>query len=452
MQPRQPAPVHTISAHLLGEWRGQLPAGLHLRLDIHTDQTIVTSLDQGNAQFLGEIVTDGSAVVINFPRIDARFVGEWRPSNRTLVGAWEQRGRAAPLIWHTPDNNLNASLSSNPPLSFAAVDQLRMDAQTPALVAATVAGNQPPLIFATGNRSAAQPSPVTPEDVWHIGSITKSMTSTLVGRLVDLGVVSWGTTITEVLGKAIPDIRPEYRSLTLLHLLSHRSGLQANLPAEAFGRFTRELKDARKERLEWARQALHSTPACEATKAFLYSNSGYIVAGAMVESVLKTSWETALKEHVCVPLGMHSVGFGAPGSKGNLVQPVGHTDEGVLKPHLPGDPSSDNPAALGPAGRVHISIADLLLYLAAHRDHHPLLRKETWEALHQPHFGGDYALGWVQKPLGLWHNGSNTLWHAEVCIGKDGRLAVAAANCATPAAVTAVSAALVLALRAPLAS
>lgn len=446
-------PADTILTHLLGEWRGQLPAGLHLRLEILTDQANLTSLDQGNSQFPGELVIDGSTMVINFPRIAARFVGEWRPSNRTIVGAWEQRG-SAPLIWHRPDSNLASPLSSpNLPLSLAAVDQLRKDAHAPALVAA-VAGNQPPLMFATGNRSAAQYSPVAPEDLWHIGSITKSMTSTLIGRLVDLGVVSWGTTITEVLGTAIPDIRPEYRSLTLLHLLSHRSGMQPNLSAESFGRFTRELTDARKERLEWARLALHSAPACEATKAYLYSNSGYIVAGAMVECLLKTSWEAALKEYVCAPLGMHSVGYGAPGAGGSLVQPVGHTEgkEGALKPHLPGDPSSDNPAALGPAGRVHISVADLLRYLGAHRDHHSLLRKETWEALHQPHFGGDYALGWVQKPLGLWHNGSNTLWHAEVCIGKDGRLAVAAANCATPAAVKAVGAALILALHAPLAS
>jgi hypothetical protein len=73
----------------------------------------------------------------------------------------------------------------------------------------------------------------------------------------------------------------------------------------------------------------------------------------------------------------------------------------------------DNPAVLGPAGRVHMSLPDLALYLDAHRDRASLLKAESWNTLHTPLFGGDYAFGWIVRPDGvLWHNGTNGQWYA----------------------------------------
>ena len=66
--------------------------------------------------------------------------------------------------------------------------------------------------------------------------------------------------------------------------------------------------------------------------------------------------------------------------------------------HPPGGPVTDNPAALGPAGRVHANFEDVLKYLAAHRDQAaPFLARASWEMLHTPPFGGPYAMGWAQR-------------------------------------------------------
>jgi hypothetical protein len=73
----------------------------------------------------------------------------------------------------------------------------------------------------------------------------------------------------------------------------------------------------------------------------------------------------------------------------------------------------------------------MLAYLAAHRDRPALLGPASWDRLHTPPFGGDYALGWTRNGAGqLWHNGSNTLWYAEAMIdsGAQAGVAFAAAN------------------------
>jgi len=92
---------------------------------------------------------------------------------------------------------------------------------------------------------------------------------------------------------------------------------------------------------------------------------------------------------------------------------------------------TDNPVALGPAGRVHMSLGDLITWLEVHRDQPAdFLTPENWQILHTPPFGGNYALGWVVMPDGsLWHNGSNTLWYADVLIDfADGLVAATTAN------------------------
>jgi hypothetical protein len=110
---------------------------------------------------------------------------------------------------------------------------------------------------------------------------------------------------------------------------------------------------------------------------------------------------------------------------------VGHA-QGLLqlRAYPPGGAVTDNPAVLGPAGRVHISLSDLLVYGGVHRDRTSYLQPAGWDMLHTPPFGGDYAMGLVRRSDGsLWHNGSNTLFYAELLIDPaGGGVAAAAAN------------------------
>jgi hypothetical protein len=78
-----------------------------------------------------------------------------------------------------------------------------------------------------------------------------------------------------------------------------------------------------------------------------------------------------------------------------------------------------------------MSLGDLLIYLEAHRDMPArLLSAASWNTLHTPPFGGDYALGWSVSPTGeLSHGGTNGKWKSEVLIdGTSGLVCASVAN------------------------
>ncbi|GAA5065318.1 beta-lactamase family protein [Roseibacterium beibuensis] len=246
-------------------------------------------------------------------------------------------------------------------------------------------------------------APVEPDDLWHLGSLTKSMTATLAARMVEAGDIEWHTTIGAALGDLVPGMRDAWRDVTLEELLRHASGMRANLGIIAASRLGGGPRSA------YVEQVLGLAPR-HARGGFHYSNAGYVVAGAMLEAAGGAPWEYLIATRVFRPLHMDSAGFGPPLGD----QPLGHRAPliGGLRAVPPG-PRADNIAALGPAGRVHLSTADMLRYLAAHAQRDPMfLSAESWDKLHRAAGPGDYALGWAEVGGILRHSGSNTMWFA----------------------------------------
>lgn len=303
----------------------------------------------------------------------------------------------------------------------------RERAGAPAIGVVAVFPDADPLVVVDGVRQLGEDAPVEPGDAWHWGSITKSMTATLVARLVEAGEVTWDDTIEQLLGDRVQGMQDAYRSATLRHLLAHRAGLQANIPTVRFAEFSGTPDDPIADRLAWARIALEQEPRGAMGETYEYSNNGYIVVGAMLEEALGATWEELLRREVFEPLGIDGAGFGAPGEDA----PRGHHPEGGELVVVPAD--ADNPPALGPAGRVHMPLADMARYLAAHARRSPdFLTRESWDVLHTPEFGGPYAMGWMVAGAGgtgRWHNGSNTMWYAEAAFDlESGRAAAVAVN------------------------
>lgn len=409
----------------------EVGAGLRLRLLVGADGSLtLVSLDQGNARI--PCIADAwtpERIAFRAPSVNGRFEGRLVGADR-IVGQWTQQG-SLPLVFQRGDAPPSAPAAA--PLTQQGLRALRLAAGSPALAAAVARRAGSPKFWVDGERQVATGIDVTMADQWHVGSITKSFTATLVARLVEAGLVDWDETVGAVLGEAAPQMQASFRAVTFRHLLSHRAGLQANIPLTQFAGYSRDTPDARAERLRWARTALSMPPQGPPESTFEYSNNGYVVAGAMLEVRTGQSWEALMRRHVLEPLALRSAGFGAPGTPGKLDQPVGHAKQSLgdgRKPFPPGEAVTDNPVALGPAGTLHLSLADLLGYLAAHRDAaSQFLAADSWNTLHTPPFGGDYALGWVVRRDGsLWHNGSNTLWYAEASISRAAGV-VAAAVC-----------------------
>lgn len=330
------------------------------------------------------------------------------------------------------------------PLTAAALEAARARANAPAFAAAARNRDGRALDLAVGRRARNRDGAVTTSDRWHLGSISKSMTATLIAQAVEAGEIRWEEEAGAVLGVSDAPCA----KATFLHLLSHRAGLRANLPTpRLFTAYRRYNDQPLEERRALALEALALPAAGPMEETFLYSNNGYVIAAAMLEARTGAPWEELIRTRLFAPLAMESAGFGPPGTAGAFDQPLGHTALGIAQP--PGGQYSDNVAALGPAGRVHASLDDLLKFAAAHRDRTALLRGESWDRLHAPPFGGQYALGLLRRGESLWHNGSNTLWYAEMIIDPARAIvAAAAANKAGAAVEPAIGETLVSAVAA----
>lgn len=396
----------------LGEWFGALDLGsrrLRLRLVVtEGPRSTLYSIDQGNDPIpAAQTKIDGNKIFISWPSINASYAGEL--AGGVITGQFTQGGMLPLTFSRSQDERAE-------PLTLAGLAKLRADVGAPAMAAAALKVKGPRVAFVDGVRAVDKPARATVRDKWHIGSCTKSMTATLVARAVEAGLVTWSDTVGATLGSVVTDMQPEYRDVTYRHLFSHRSGLAGNIDMRELIKFPRESADARSDRVAYARIALGKAPSGRREAYYEYSNSGYVIAGAMLETRLGVPWEKLIHTYVFAPLKMASAGFGAPGTPGTYDQPVGHTANavGVLEPYPPGGPITDNPAVLGPAGRVHVALDDLLAYLSEHAARSSFLRPASWQMLHTPPFGGGYALGWERRNDTLSHGGSNTLWCCEM--------------------------------------
>ena len=319
----------------------------------------------------------------------------------------------------------------------AILETLRKNRDLPALAVIVVKDGKICDRAAVGVRKQGDPAPVTTNDLFHIGSCTKSMTATLAALLVEEGKVQWTTTIAQVFPEMKMDKR--YADVTLEQLLMHRGGCPAAPPAAAWAAAAWALAleqkgTATKQRLQFIQAVLSQPPAAAPGEQFIYSNQGYAIAGAMLEKLAGKPWESLLTEKLFRPLGMKSAGFGVPGAINKVDQPWGHAR--VLSKATP--VQLDNPPAIGPAGTVHCSLDDLarfvILHLQRGQGTGSLLKPESFRKLHTPPAGEDYACGWLSLERGwaggkaLMHNGSNTMWYLVMWLAPEKNFAVIAAT------------------------
>ncbi len=324
-----------------------------------------------------------------------------------------------------------------------ALENVRAMNQLPALAAVSVTADGRVIdIAVAGVRRFGHPQQVTTLDQWHLGSITKPMTATLAARLVEQGRIGWETKVTHVFPSIAPNIRPEYLDVTLSELLSHTSGLPMGISQELFDRLPEidALAFGAEQRQRLAALILSSAPAGPRGE-YVYSNTGYILVGKMLEEVTGTPWETLMRQEVFEPLGMTGAGIGAPGIPGQVDQPWGH----VAATHLMSKWRAIEPVKNAdiedfwtPCGRIHATLEDIAKFAAAHlageRGRPGLVSVETFRRLHAPVGDGQGAMDWgtVDQPWAwgrtLTHSGRTPPWYATLVLAPQRGVAIFAAT------------------------
>jgi CubicO group peptidase (beta-lactamase class C family) len=195
--------------------------------------------------------------------------------------------------------------------------------------------------------------PVTADTLFAIGSTTKAFTAATVGTLVDDGLLEWERPLRDYL----PDLRlhdPVVTDrLTVVDLLSHRSGLPRHDLAW--------LGHPGRSRAELVRRLRFLPLSRDLRQAFQYCNLGYLVAGHAVEVLSGTPWEDFLRTRMLTPLGMDRSNLSVDDMRADPDHASAYERrQGVIVP-VPPRPVT----AMAPAGAVNSCAADMARWLLA---------------------------------------------------------------------------------------
>ena len=191
--------------------------------------------------------------------------------------------------------------------SFTDADKARVDAvatawvkagKTPGIVVGIAADGKLVHTLAFGSADLEHNVPMTGENIFRVGSITKQFTSAALMQLAEQGRVK----IDDPISKFFPDF-PRGAEVTIRHLLTHTSGI-----ADYTGQ---DLDDAPKWRQayttdEMIKRIAAITPAYDFAPGtgWRYSNSGYFIAGAIVEKITGERLRDYLQKNVIAKAGL----------------------------------------------------------------------------------------------------------------------------------------------------
>ena len=282
-------------------------------------------------------------------------------------------------------------------------------------------------VDAVGWRDREAKAPMTRDTLFRIASMSKPITSVAVLQLVEQGKLSLEEPVdrwlpelanARVLNRPdgpLDDTHPAKRPITLLDLLTHRSGLVYNFTST--GPISQAVTDAvgLSNGLTpdtWMKRLGALPLAYDPGTRWTYSHSTDVL-GVLVERVSGQTFRAFLGDHVWGPLGMADTGFFVPPAKQErLARVYGTGEDGQLRA-VP-LPAATTPPAFSSGGGGMISTADdylkfarMMLQAGSDGDHRILSRKwlrlmtTNWlsaEQRRQPFFGRDF---WAGMGFGL---------------------------------------------------
>jgi D-alanyl-D-alanine carboxypeptidase len=133
---------------------------------------------------------------------------------------------------------------------------------------------------------------------FNIGSIAKSFTAAGIVQLAEQGKLSF----TDTIGRHLPDYpRPTADTITIHHLLTHRSGLPGSFINDRFW----VLRDSLRLNRDYLQLFIDLPLTFEPGTMSLYSNPGYVVLGAIIERVSGEEYSEYMRRHIYGPAGMN---------------------------------------------------------------------------------------------------------------------------------------------------
>ncbi len=249
--------------------------------------------------------------------------------------------------------------------------------------------------------------PITIDTRFNLASMNKMFTAVAIGQLAERGNLAWDDPVSKHLGQEwISPATAE--KVRLEHLLTHTAGMGDYIGSPAFQDASRlkfrDLADYRplvKDRV----------PSFEPGSKWSYSNTGFLLLGAVVESASGVSYFDYVRQNISGPAGMTDTDcYELDKPVPNLA--IGYSVEYGPPPAPPVYRSNTFRIGLRgtSAGGGYSTVRDLLRFDAALRAG-KLIRPETLERLITPRTDlsepDDYAMGFVVRRV----NGGRVVGH-----------------------------------------
>ncbi|WP_433310378.1 serine hydrolase domain-containing protein [Micromonospora sp. CA-269861] len=252
---------------------------------------------------------------------------------------------------------------------------------------------------------------------YRLGSISKTMTATLIMQLRDAGRLA----LDDRLEQHLPGTG--VGALTLRQLLSHASGIQREPEGDWWERaagvdLNALLADVSADKIAYSPH-----------RTYHYSNLAYGLLGGLLERLTGTPWADLLDERILTPLGLRRTTYAAtePYARGYVVHPWHDT--------LREEPRTDT-GAMAPAGQLWSTIEDLGRWAAFLAEPDPsVLAAETLTEMCSPVVISDLEAWTHGHGLGLelfregnrvyvGHGGSMPGYGASLAVHRPSRTAV----------------------------
>ena len=237
----------------------------------------------------------------------------------------------------------------------------------------------------------------TPDTLFPIASLTKMFTATMIMQLVDEGRLHLDQTVQSVLSHM--DLSQLHvvkgvkygQKLTLRHLVHQTSGLADYYESD----LAADLKAGRDQSydLHDVLRMTNALPpqAAPAHDRSYYSDTNYQLLGAVIEAATGETYDQALQNRICAPLGLENTRV-LQGTDMGL--PVYHKDKRLNVPQIL--------TSMGPDGGIMSTLDEMLIFMRAFMqgqlftpDSAALMRQ--WNRLFFPlHYG--YGLMRVKLP------------------------------------------------------
>lgn len=240
----------------------------------------------------------------------------------------------------------------------ALVDSLgqRLVAGHPGGAVIGIADNDHRRVASFGAADTAGTRP-TARTLFEIGSVTKTFTGLLLAEAVERGAVQPDDPVDRYLPDTLIAPAHEGRSITLLQLATHRSGLPripANLqpipdPTDPYAHYTVRALYAFLDGYRVVRPP---------DSAYAYSNLGTGLLGHVLARQADTSYAALIQQRIAEPLGLDDTGIAL------TADPQSRFAQGYNLAGAP-TPPWQIPSLAG-AGALRASTADMLTYLRAH--------------------------------------------------------------------------------------